>query len=75
VIPQSRRGSIREAIFGTVVGYVIALLAQETILPWWGFHASLGSNAVIGGLFTVISLSRSVVTRRLCNGPLRRFFA
>ena len=64
---QSRRNSALEAVANVVIGYVVAISAQLVIFPLFGIHAPLGEHLAIGGLFTVVSLVRSYVLRRLFN--------
>ena len=65
---QSRRMSALEAAVNVLVGYVVALAAQAVIFPLFGFHATLGQNAAIGVLFTLVSLVRSYCLRRFFEG-------
>ena len=62
---QSRRLSLVEAITNVAVGYVLAVITQIMVFPWFGIHPSLGENLAIGSMFTGISLLRSYVLRRL----------
>ena len=64
---QRKAHSALEAVVNVVVGYGIAVAAQIMVFPWFGLHASLQDNLVIGALFTVISLARSYLLRRLFN--------
>jgi hypothetical protein len=62
---QSRWLSFVEAVTNIVVGYGLAVLTQIIVFPFFGLHASLGENLAIGGIFTLLSLIRSYVLRRL----------
>ncbi len=62
---QSRRLSLIEAITNVAVGYVLAVITQILVFPWFGIHPSLGENLAIGSVFTGISLLRSYALRRL----------
>ena len=62
---QSRRLSLVEAITNVAVGYVLAVITQIMVFPWFGIHPSLGENLAIGSIFTGISLVRSYALRRL----------
>lgn len=64
---QSRLGSMLEALANVAIGYGVAVAAQVAIFPLFGLHASLSDNLLIGALFTVVSLVRSYVLRRLFN--------
>jgi putative effector of murein hydrolase len=64
-VTQSRRVSLVEAITNVAVGYVLAVITQIVVFPWFGIHPSLGENLAIGSIFTGISLLRSYALRRL----------
>lgn len=64
---QSRLMSLAEAGANIVAGYVLALVTQFLVFPMFGFAASVGENLLIGGIFTIVSLIRSFVLRRLFN--------
>ena len=61
---QSRRMSLVEAIANVVVGFCVALLTQ-IVFPLFGLQVSLDENLAIGGLFTLASIARSYVLRRV----------
>ena len=50
--------------FQQSVGYVLAVVTQILVFPWFGIHPSFGENLAIGSLFTGISLMRSYALRR-----------
>nr|WP_217361160.1 hypothetical protein [Aliiroseovarius sp. xm-g-7] len=54
-----------EAITNVAVGYLLAVITQIVVFPWFGIHPSLGENLAIGSIFTGISLVRSYALRRL----------
>lgn len=62
---QSRRGSFAEAVANVVLGYLLALVTQRLAYPLFGIHTTLASDSAIAGIFTVVSLARSYVLRRL----------
>lgn len=64
---QSRRASAVEAIVNVLIGYWVAVAAQAVIFPIFGFHASAAQHMAIGALFTVVSLVRSYLLRRVFN--------
>ena len=65
---QSVHHSILETITNVGVGYTLAVLTQFIVFPFYGIAFSLNQNAQIGLIFTVVSLIRSYVLRRLFNG-------
>lgn len=64
---QSRGGSLFEASVNLAVGYVIAVCANIVVLPLFGFYPSLSEHALIGMVFSVLSLVRSYLLRRFFN--------
>ncbi len=64
---QSRKHSIIESIVNVLIGYWVAVGATQAILPLFGIPVRFDQNLAISGLFTVISLIRSYVLRRIFN--------
>jgi len=62
---QSRRMSLVEAIVNVIVGYGLAVLTQIVVFPVFGLGASLSDSLAIGLVFTLVSLARSYVLRRV----------
>lgn len=62
---QSRTMSLIEAAANVAVGYAVAVLLQRAAFPLFGIEVSLGGNLALGALFTLASLARSYVLRRL----------
>ena len=69
---QSRLMSGVEAVTNVAVGYGVAVGTQIVVFPWFGLQASLGDTLAIGAIFTLVSLARSYVLRRVFNGWTRR---
>jgi len=57
--------SFVEAIANVIFGYGVAVVAQMLVLPWFGVHMSLTQNLKLAATFTLISIVRSFVLRRL----------
>jgi len=62
---QSRLMSLIEAITNVIVGYGVAVVTQILIFPIFGLQTTLGQNLATGGIFTIVSLIRSFLLRRL----------
>jgi hypothetical protein len=62
---QSRLMSLVEAIANVIVGYGVAVVTQILIFPVFGLQTTLGQNLAMGGIFTIVSLIRSFLLRRL----------
>lgn len=68
---QTRIGSFTESLANVAIGYCIAVVSQLVVFPWFGVRASLSQNLGIGVCFTVISIVRQYVIRRVFNARLR----
>ena len=64
---QSRRASLIEAIANVGIGYGVAVGMQAAVFPFFGLIVSLHDNLMIGLIFTVASIARSYMVRRLFN--------
>lgn len=68
---QSRVMSLVEAVANVVVGLVLAVVTQVVVFPMLGLQASFGQNVRLALVFTVVSIGRSFLLRRLFES-LRR---
>jgi hypothetical protein len=64
---QSRTNSLIESATNILIGYWCAVLTQLIVFPIMGIDVSLNKNLIIGLVFTLISLLRSYVIRRVFN--------
>ncbi len=64
---QSRLMSLVESVANVIVGYGVAVVTQILIFPVFGLQTTLGQNLAMGGVFTIVSLARSFLLRRLCE--------
>lgn len=64
-IGQTRARSLVEASTNVVVGYVVAILTQVALFPRFGIRLSTSENLIVGAVFTLVSLVRSYVLRRV----------
>lgn len=62
---QSRTISLAEATTNVTVGYVLAILTQLMVFPWFGIEATLDEHLAIGLAFVGVSLARGYLLRRL----------
>ena len=65
---QSRAMSLVESVANVVVGYGVAVVTQIVIFPVFGLHTTLAQNLKMGAVFTVVSIARSYLLRRLFEG-------
>ncbi len=56
-----------ESVANVVIGYGIALATQVVVFGALEIPVSLGQNLWIGAVFTVVSLARSYLLRRVFN--------
>lgn len=65
---QKRTHSLIESVGNTAVGFVLSVLTWEFIVkPVWNIHTSFAENLQITAVFTVISIARGYVLRRVGN--------
>ncbi len=62
---QLKKYSFIESIINVIVGYLIAFTSQIIIFPLFEIHIEIKSNLLIGLWFTVISIIRSYLLRRI----------
>lgn len=62
---QSKTHSIIESVVNVLIGYFVALASQLIIFPMFGIYVTIKDNMFIGLWFTVISIARSYVLRRI----------
>lgn len=72
---QSRAMSLVEAMANVVVGYVLAIVTQMIVFPWFGLEAALVEHLAIGAAFVMISLARGYILRRIFEHLGRRWVA
>lgn len=64
---QTKRLSAIETMVSTAVGFLISLLLVNLILPLFGFYPTPRDSVSITLLFTLASLVRGYLIRRLFN--------
>ena len=69
---QSRKMSLAESMVNVAVGYGVAVVAQLMIFPFFEIHIPISDNLLIGLFFTIVSLIRSYVLRRIFNAIKER---
>lgn len=62
---QSRAMSLVEAVTNVLVGYGVAVVTQILIFPVFGLHTTLTQNLKMGAVFTIVSIVRSYILRRM----------
>lgn len=64
---QTKFRSLLESIVNVLIGYGVAVASQVLIFPLFGIHIPLSDNLLIGLFFTIVSIVRSYVLRRIFN--------
>lgn len=62
---QSRLMSLVETITSVAVGFVLTLVLQAIIYPLFGIHISWATNLWLTLIFTIASIARGYVLRRV----------
>jgi hypothetical protein len=69
---QSRLMSLVEAVANVVVGLLVAVATQVAVLPIFGLQATRGQNFNLAAVFTIVSIARSYLLRRLFEAMRKR---
>jgi hypothetical protein len=65
---QTKRHSIIEQLLNVGSGFVLSSLVwQFVILKYWDIHTSFSENLEITSVFTIVSIARGYIWRRLFN--------
>jgi len=62
---QSKKYSLIESISNVIIGYSVAILSQIIIFPFFDIHIPLSDNILIGLWFSLISICKTYLVRRL----------
>ena len=65
---QSRRLSLLESLANVLVGYGVAVITQILVFPLFGLVTCVRDNLAIGAVFTIVSLLRGYLLRRVFEG-------
>ena len=64
---QTRTQSLAETLASVAIGYIVAVISQLVILPWFGVELTLSENFTVALWFTGVSIARGYVARRVFN--------
>lgn len=64
---QTKAASLFEAVVNLSVGYLLAVVVQRTVFPWFDLEVTIGDNFHIAGIFTGVGLIRTYLIRRFFN--------
>lgn len=65
---QTRTDSLMEAVCNTAVGFTVSLVTQFVMVWVFDFNLSASESVTMVTIFTVVSVIRQYVLRRLFNG-------
>lgn len=65
---QARIDSFMEAVTNTLVGFTVSLITQLVLVRLYNVPISFSTSMQFVGWFTVISVARQYVLRRLFDG-------
>jgi len=69
---QTKKGSAIEVIVNTLSGTVVSYILTLTALPWFGLHPTQTDVLGLTIIFTIASLVRGYVVRRIFNKKPRK---
>ena len=64
---QSKKMSLVESFVNVLIGYIVAVIANLSVLPLFGYNVTFIDGSLIGLAFTIISLIRTYIIRRIFN--------
>ncbi len=64
---QSKLGSLAEASINVAIGFCVSVAVGRFAYPLFGYEVTLMDNASLTVVFTVTSMARSYIIRRLFN--------
>lgn len=64
---QSKRQSLIETVTSTFIGLVVSFLTQIIVFPIYNLEVNFSQNLQITLIFTVVSILRGYVVRRVFN--------
>lgn len=65
---QSRIDSLMESLTNTAIGFFVSLVTWMAVAWAYGIPMTFATNLSITAIFTVVSIIRQYVLRRLFNG-------
>ena len=69
---QSRLASLIESLTNVAIGMVVSFFGQIVVSHWYNLPLNFAQNMQIVAFFTVLSVARSYVLRRVFNRRIKR---
>jgi hypothetical protein len=67
-VKQARIDSFMEAVTNTSIGFIVSMLTWHFVAMGFGIPMPLAENLKITAIFTVVSIARQYVLRRVFDG-------
>lgn len=64
---QSKKLSVIESVVNTTSSFIVGILTQIVIFPFYGLKVSIAANISMTLIFSLTSLIRSYIVRRIFN--------
>ena len=64
---QSRKHSLFESLVNTAIGFLVSMLTWVIVARLYGIPMTWADNLGITAIFTVVSIARQYVLRRIFN--------
>lgn len=68
---QSRKHSLFESLVNTAIGFLVSMLTWVIVARLYGIPMTLADNLGITAIFTVVSIARQYVLRRIFNRRIK----
>ena len=68
---QSRKHSLFESLVNTVIGFLVSTLTWAIVARLYGIPMTWADNLGITAIFTVVSIARQYVLRRIFNRRIK----
>lgn len=69
---QTRKSSLAEAVVNVLVGFFVSMLSNFVIFAIYGLQITMRAQLAVTVWFTLISIARSYMLRRVFNLVLER---
>lgn len=64
--------SFIETTINVLIGLMVSFAAQVYIFPKFDIHVPMSTNLALCGFFTVVSIVRSYIVRRIFNARIKQ---
>lgn len=68
---QSRKHSLFESLVNTAIGFLVSMLTWVIVARLYGIPMTWADNLGITAIFTIVSIARQYVLRRIFNRRIK----